>query len=208
MDAEAFFSYNVFYYYKFLSTNSSHECGRSFVYRTNGTRFDPGHTQIIKRSGRKSIPVWAWFSSDGAGIIHRINGRLTAEKYIRILEDHLLPSAWARFGTDELIPFVQDLSPIHKSYIVQDWFADEGVSFQLLPWPPKGADLNPIEHVWSEMVREMDSHHAINAHELWNSVSETWNHLSFRPSYWRTLAGSMVSRLQMVRAVEGDWTKY
>jgi hypothetical protein len=63
------------------------------------------------------------------------------------LEDALLPSAWARFGKDELIPFVQELSSIHTSDIVMDWFEDEGVSFQPLPWPPKGADMNPIENV-------------------------------------------------------------
>ncbi|KZR97854.1 Uncharacterized protein APZ42_007044, partial [Daphnia magna] len=39
----------------------SHECGRSFVNRTNGTRFNPSHTRVIKRSGRQSIPVWAGF---------------------------------------------------------------------------------------------------------------------------------------------------
>ncbi|EFX67530.1 hypothetical protein DAPPUDRAFT_63850, partial [Daphnia pulex] len=71
-------------------TFGSHENGRPFVIRTNGTRFVPGHTFSIKRSGRKSIPVWGWFSFDEAGAIHHINGRLTAEKYIRVLEDHLV----------------------------------------------------------------------------------------------------------------------
>ena len=48
----------------------------------------------------------AWHSLNGAGKIHRIDGRLTSKQYIRILEDVLLPSSWERFGTDELIPFV------------------------------------------------------------------------------------------------------
>ena len=113
---------------------SPHESGRSFVYRVNGTRFMPGHTKIIKKSGRKSVPVWGWFSCDGAGDLYRINGRLTGKQYVKILEDVLLPSAWARFGTDELIPFVQDRSVIHTSTIVMDWFAEEEVSFDVLPW--------------------------------------------------------------------------
>nr|CAH0103364.1 unnamed protein product [Daphnia galeata] len=33
----------------------SQECIRPFVYRTNGTRFDPGHTMAVKRSGRNSL---------------------------------------------------------------------------------------------------------------------------------------------------------
>ena len=85
------------------------------MYRENGTRFAPAHTKKISRSGRKSVPVWAWISFDGAGMLHRFDGRLTGKQYINILEDALLPSAWARFGTDELIPFVEDLSSIHIS---------------------------------------------------------------------------------------------
>jgi hypothetical protein len=46
------------YYVLFHTLYRSHECGRPFVIRTNGTRFVPGHTFSVKRSGRKSIPVW------------------------------------------------------------------------------------------------------------------------------------------------------
>jgi hypothetical protein len=95
------------------------------VHRENGTRFAPAHIKKISRSGRKSVPVWAWISFDGSGMLHRINGLLTGKQYINILEDSLLPSAWTRFGTDELIPFVQDLSSIHTRDIVIDWFEDD-----------------------------------------------------------------------------------
>lgn len=44
----------------------SDECGRVFVYRRDGTRFDNNHVQITDRSGWKSVPVWAWFSASGA----------------------------------------------------------------------------------------------------------------------------------------------
>lgn len=177
------------------------------MYRVNGTRFMPGHTKTIKRSGRRSIPVWAWFSCDGAGDLYHINGRLTGKQYVRILEDVLLPSAWARFGADALIPFVQDRSAIHTSTIVTDWFDEEGVSFHVLPWPPKGAGMNPIENVWAEMVRDMDSQHA-TANELWHSVNNIWGNLSRRPNYWCILINSMAKRLAMVIDVDGDWTKY
>ena len=93
------------------------------------------------------MPVRAWHSFDGAGKIHRIDGRLTSKQNIRILEDILLPSAWERFGTDELIPFVQYCSTIHRSHMVIDWFDKEVNSYELLPWPPKGADMNLIENV-------------------------------------------------------------
>jgi hypothetical protein len=91
--------------------------------------------------------------------------------------------------------------------MVLDWFQEEGVSFDLLPWPPKGADMNPIENVWAEMVRDMDSQNA-NANGLWDSVSTILANLSHRQNYWRILSNSMTRRLRMVVDVEGDWTKY
>ena len=160
----------------------------------------------MKRSGRKSVPVWAWFSFEGAGAIHRITGRLTSEKYIQILDDVLLPTAWARFGLGP-IRFIQDRSPIHTSHAVRDWFADRP-EFELLPWPSKGVDLNPIENLWSEMVRDMDSQQVNSSEELWNDVSNIWDNLKGRDEYWRVLASSMPSRLQLVRDMLGDWTKY
>ena len=96
-------------------------------------------------------------SSQGGGFLHRFNETLTSEKYVQILENYLVPYAWARFGPteDDPVPFVQDWSPIHRSYLFRDWFEDEGKEFDVLPWPPKGADINPIENVWWEMVRSM-----------------------------------------------------
>ena len=132
--------------------NCTEECSRSFVFRRNGTRYAPNQTQKIKRCGRKSLPIRAWHSFDGAEKIHRIDGRLTSKQNIRILKDVLLPSAWERFGTDELIPFVQDCSTIHRSHMVIDWlnkevsYEVENVSYELLPWPQKGAHMNPIEN--------------------------------------------------------------
>jgi hypothetical protein len=117
--------------------NSTEECGRSFVFRRNETRYASNRTKKIKRCGRKLVPVLAWHIFDGAGKIHRIDGRLTSKQYIRILEDVLLPSSWERFGTDELIPFVQDQSTIHRIHMIMDWFDEEDVSFELKPWPQR-----------------------------------------------------------------------
>ena len=131
---------------------------------------------------------------------------MNGEQYISVLEDTLLPTAWAQYGLGP-IPFVQDRSPIHTSRVVMEWFA-EHPEFDLLPWPAKGADLNPIENLWSEMVREMEATHVQNQNELWDIVSANWNRLKQRNQYWRTLSNSMANRLRLVRDVDGDWTKY
>ena len=82
------------------------------------------------------------------------------------------------------------------------------VTLTLFPCPPKGADLNPIENLWSEMVRDMNSQHVRNSNELWSDVLDIWNNFAPKQSYWRTLANSMPSRLKMVIDLRGEWTKY
>lgn len=126
-----------------------------------------------------------------------------------ILENVLLPTALTRFGDyrDEPIRFVQDLSSIHTSHVVREWF-EEHPDFEVIPWPPKGADLNPIENAWSEMVRDIEAQHVTNGDELWEKVSHVWNSLGARQQYWKVLARSMPSRLHLVTEAEGDWTKY
>ena len=176
------------------------------MYRRNGTRFQPGHTRSLKRSGRKTVPVWAWMSGDGAGEIHRINGRLNGEQYIDVLENSLIPSAYARYGLGP-IRFVQDRSPIHTCNVVQEWF-EQHPEIELIPWPAKGADFNPIENVWSEMVRDMDARNVTNPDDLWSKVTNIWGELKRRDNYWVTLSDSMVDRLRMAREIGGEWTKY
>ncbi len=197
------------YLFTFLYFSSSDETDRKFVYRTDGTRFQPGHTVTLKTSGRVTVNVWGWFSSEGAGSLHRITGRLNAEKYVDILENVLLPVAIERFerGNDYPIRFVQDRSPIHTANVVRERF-EEHPEFELLPWPPKGADLNPIENMWSEMVRDLESQQVQSADRLWEKVCGIWDGLKHRQDYWKLLARSMPSRLNLVREMAGDWTKY
>lgn len=131
------------------------------------------------------------------------------------MENVLRPTAYERFGRadadfedfEDPIRFVQDLSPIHTSNVVKEWF-EEHPEFELLPWPPKGADLNPIENVWSEMVWAIDAQNVTNNDQLWEKVSSEWSSLSERNQYWQVLSSSMPSRLRMVQEVQGDWTKY
>jgi len=81
--------------------NRSDECGRVFVYRKNGTRFDADHIQIKDTSGRMTVPVWGWFSAGGAGDFVRIAGKFNKEKYLEILQNVLLPSIQARFPNQQ-----------------------------------------------------------------------------------------------------------
>jgi len=189
-----------------ISHLRSYECGRVFVYRTNGTRFDPNHVQITDRSGRKTVPVWAWFSASGPGDFVRIHGKLTAEKYLAILGDTLLPSLHIRFPGIR-VNFIQDKSPIHGANVVKNWFANTP-NIELLPWPAKGADMNPIENVWGDMVKDSEFFRPRTDDEVFEKVLSIWEGYRGNHNYWRKLALSMINRLRLVIENEGNWTRY
>jgi hypothetical protein len=178
-----------------------------FVYRRDGTRFDNNHVQIKDRSGRKTVPVWAWFSARGPGDFVRIHGKFNSEKYLEILVDTLLPSVHLRFPEGIRVPFVHDRSPIHGAHIIKNWFEDHP-ELDVLPWPAKGADLNPIENVWGDIVKDCEFFRPRTADEVFERANSIWEGYSNNANYWRKLALSMINRLRLIVENEEHWTKY
>lgn len=102
--------------------------------------------------------------------------------------------------------FVQDLSPIHTAIAVRNWFIRHP-QIQLLPWPPKGADLNPIENLWADMVRDLNARGSRDRFELFERVEQVWEGYRLgRDEFWEKLAVSIMRRLQLVIENEGYWT--
>ncbi len=51
--------------------------------------------------------------------------------------------------------FQQDNAPYHKAQITSDWFLEHDNKLTLLKWPPQSPELNPIEHHWDVVEREI-----------------------------------------------------
>jgi hypothetical protein len=125
------------------SVLSSANDGPVRVYRPQGTRYNAGYAKESARSGHVSVAVWEWISSRGIGLLHRIDGRLDWVQYLHILRDIMVPSVREMYP-DGVNNFQQEQSPVHKSQLLQGWFADQN-RVELLDWPTCGADLNPME---------------------------------------------------------------
>ena len=65
-----------------------------------------------------------------------------------ILEDYLQPSMDV-FKADSTWQFQQDNAPCHTALSIKQYINEKG--FNLMPWPARSPDLNPIENLWSWM---------------------------------------------------------
>lgn len=170
------------------------------MYRPFGTRYDPKYAATHARSGRVSVACWGWISLEGPGTIHRICGHLNQGKYRRLLQNHMLLYTRERYP-DEIIPFVQDNSPIHTTRPIQNWFA-ERQDIELIHWPRRSPDLNPIENVWACLKKHMKKNRPNpppnTADAFWELVENAWDSLAENQLYFERLVGSMPRRFENI----------
>lgn len=164
----------------------------------------------VKHQGG-NIMIWGCMTWLGVGMMHIIDGKMNGPMYIQILDTCLVPTLEACMLLPEFPPysklyFQQDNDPKHTSNVAKSWFTEQG--FKLMQWPPQSPDLNPIEHLWFKIKRELYSYPepAKGVHELKERVRREW--LKIEPEYCQNLIRSMPRRIKAVIAAKGLQTKY
>ena len=108
------------------------------------------------------------------------------------------------------ILYIQDNSSIHTANITRRWF-NKHPDIELLQWPSKSPDLNPIENLWVQMVLNwQDPFEGVRRRttELLNlNVQRVWDRMR-GSNLCTNLIDGMRERLQACIDAEGYYINY
>ena len=137
-----------------------------------------------------SVMVWGGISVHGKTQLVILEGKQTADSYIRTLRDFLLPLI--RENMPDPVTFQHDNATIHTAYITRMWLLMNNI--KTMYWPTHSPDLNPIENVWGLLSRRIYSEGRVfhTTGELKSSIIEEWE--KFETSMIETLFKSMPDR--------------
>ena len=171
-------------------------------------RYERSNIYEEARSGHVTCNMWGWVCLYGAGELNHIEGRFTAAKYLEILEECFLPSLRdSPYSFEDRLIFVHDNCPIHRAGIINRWFEDHP-TLELLNWPSKGCDMNPIENVWANMVNSWEPQQERTRENLVNHTKLQWEMFRNNPELVYNIVSNMSERLQAVIDKEGGWSGY
>ena len=177
--------------------------GHKMVYRKNGEALSPKNLLPTVKHGGGSVMVWSCFTAAGVGNIEFIDVKMDSVYYKGKMERNIKDSA-NKLGLGRRFLFQQDNDPKHTSKIARDYLKQARIA--TLEWVAQSPDVNPIEHLWDHLKRELRKTKVSNKNELKDLIVSIWQSIPIDVT--QKLVDSMSRRLEAVIAARGGPTKY
>ena len=148
--------------------------------------------------------VWSAFCVSGKLEIAFTSSKMNSKDYIHVLEKCLLP--FIRRLRRRKFTFQQDNAAIHTSKETKQWTKDPKID--LLDWPARSPDLNPVENLWGILVRRIyaEGKQYATVDEPKTAISDAWGNVE--KSVLQHLVNSMGNRIFQVINRNGKVTDY
>ncbi len=168
------------------------------VRRRPGKEYLPECVNTTMKHGGCGFMVWGYFARNGVGRLHKVEGNIDAQHYLKILKYCVVPSG------DQPVIFQQDNAPCHTAKVVKEWADANAVD--ILSWPGNSPDLNPVENVWDYLARKMEKENFKNEKELLEKLKGEWEKIPL--AYLEKLVDSMPRHIEAVIKAKGGAIKY
>ena len=157
-----------------------------------------------------SVLFWGCITANGPGYGTTVmDGSVDSTIYVDILQTSLLDILEYYDMDRNVIRFQQDNATPHTSGITQDWFSANGFIFETIrDWPAQSPDLNPIEHVWYQLKRRLNTYltRPTTKEELEARVTSEW--YKFTKNDCLKYIDSMPARIKAVIRSGGGPTRF
>ena len=128
--------------------------------------------QIVISAKPPSVMVWGCVSSHGImGNLHICEGTISAERYVQVLEQHMLPSKQRLFQRRPCL-FIQDNAKPHSACVITAWLRSKRV--RVLDWPACSPDLSLIENVSCIIKRKIRQWRPRTVEQLKSYIKQEW----------------------------------
>jgi len=114
-----------------------------------------------------------------------------------------LSANWASFKFPTWALFLTMSIPLWPpcTHPLMVWFLEHDNEFTVLKRPPQSPNLNPIEHLWDVVERELRALDPTNLHQLQGAILSIWANIS--KECFQHLVESMPRRIKAVLKAKG-----
>ena len=182
---------------------------------------DPGRVGVWRRRGfhpqgsfaetpQKQVTLMVWGAIGPRGFrtpLIKVDGNINAYKYVETLaREGILRIIQQEFGTHFV--WMQDNAPSHAAKLTRDTL----FRFipQVLDWPPRSPDLNPIENLWDILKDRLGNDVYENEDQLFARLKYEWEHIPaeiVHECYSAFLARCIVCARHNGETLSGKWNE-